>query len=234
MKRLLYSILILVMFLPCTGCGISSSEAEKIIIKRFSHTNSSGSFRPIRTDIKVPNAVIIKMIEEGELIFVGEKRSGFGSLKRTIYQGNKGLKAVIDWKYTYRRGPVTRNMAIKDNGFKYSKTKFAKFGTCKFVKVPLLEKHFVGITKTWKDKRKGYSDRSYVTYRTKIKVNKDKYDAIKGLNATIYTNTDVPRQRLRSTYHKYVSLDRYISIIKAVTKTEHERSFRKDSQGNWR
>lgn len=204
------------------SCGISNSEAERIILKHFPLKDKNGHYQLINIDIRTRkdfamnlryyNGLQLLETKSGRAIYTG---SLFGGEPGTVnnYRFTEGQSTVI----IYAKG---NNWRFYGDGVRYAV----------FKKVPLLKEYFDTI-ETWKDKRKN-SERSYAKYTTKIMVNKPYYDLFKTTDAKVYhsLSTEFTRMVL---HKKHVTMQDYINFKKRSTKPS-TRTFTKDSRGNWR
>ena len=203
MKKLLCFLLLLFLGSIFVSCGISSGDAENIIIvsrKIFTCKDQNGYFRYIGEDLQLEERDYIELLEQnGDLTLTSEKNDKF-------YTGTKlsMLRARI------RRSSLSKYY---------------------FENVPFIKEYFVGIKRTWKDKRKGYENRSYCEYKVKNVINKPYYDLLKDSGGKI--NTYISSHGLTDNYED-LSINRYLRHQKVGKIRILKQSFSKDSRGNWR
>ena len=209
MKRILYfliSILIILSFLGCDifADGISSEKAEKIIIKGFKNKDQSGSYSEIWARFWLPNGYILKLVKDGHL-----------KCYKKIGNAN-----AIEHSYYGQCSTCPTLTAEIDHEY----PTYKGFGK---VKVILFKEYFTGVVKTWKDKRKGYENYSYAEYMTVTKLVYPCYSLL----------SDSEDGGVVDGWHTWISVSRHVaqSGIKSGKKQAlHTKTFKKDSQGNWR
>ena len=213
MKKLLcffFSLLVLSIFV---GCGISSSDAENIILSKniFPYKDQNGHFRYIKKTVKLGEHDYIELLEQkGEL-----------TLTRTSHNyGASNTGGKKDRFYAGTKLPLLKPRICYGSRLK-----------AYFENVPLIKEYFVGIKKTWKDKRKGYENRSYCEYKVKSLINSPYYDLVKDSGGKI--NTRVSGEGWKSQY-KNLPINEYLRREKVGKTRVLKRSFSKDSHGNWR
>ena len=179
--------------------------------RSFPHINKNGQQVYLKkVDIVVPNKFILDLVKEGKLRKLKEYRTGLGHLYRVSYGSSDRTEKC------YLKASIGHKGSM---GFT-EKTKF--------IKVPLLERHFVKVIKVWKDKRKGYENRSYATYETKLKINHACFKTLKPSHGKIKAPTHKGSWRFRD-----FAIGDYVSMQLNTAKNVHKITFKRDSQGHW-
>ena len=164
MKKLLcflFSLLVLSVFV---GCGISSSEAERIIIaKKFPNKDVKGNFyNAITIDYLVKASAIEQLANDGYLLLHRKKVDQVRRPHYTLYYENP-------MKFNHRLVAHLYSQYYLNNTSEQHR----------FVQVPFLREYFVKVEKTWKDKRKGRENLAYATYRTELRVSQPYFNLLK-------------------------------------------------------
>ena len=137
------------------------------------------------------------------------------------------------WKIQVKEFPHKDNnryyKLVKTNVV-WGERKWKRYKNCKFL--PMIKQYFIGIKKTWKDKRKGRETYAYCTYEVKNMINEECYKQVKNLNGHLQK-----KARAGDDYnygHCIVSFGRFKTHYKIGQIQIENRTFRQNSQGNWR
>ena len=217
MKKYFCCFLSLVILFSFYGCGgsISKSEAENIIKGEFPNRDKDGV--PYRTiDCYVSNVsvdFIYDLVKKGNLKLTKDEKNGGGDIVRHEY----GVASETDCK------GVRAIVVVQGWGFPVSDSGFRD--------LPLIKEYFLGVQETWRDKRQGYEGRVHATYKTKFSLTESCYALVKDTKGRLDPTQFAVKQYTNA--YRDLSLSEYISKMEIGTIKSRERTFEKDSKGNW-